>query len=103
MMKKDRSMAGMLFWELAVGAAELILIGAAFFGVLYAIGFLAELFHGMVSVSTAVFVIFTIAGVLLYIDFRPSRTKKPTAKDKRDSRNLCGIDERKAIRACSAR
>ena len=103
MMKKKRSIAGMLILELAVGAAEIALVGAAVFGALYAIGLFAEIFDGFVTVSSAVFVLFTIAGVLLYCDFRPSETKNPSVKRTTDRKSVCGMSERKAIRAYSAR
>lgn len=96
-------MTGLLMMELAVGAAELILVGAAVFGVLYAIGFVAELCQGLVNVSTAVFVLFTIAGVLLYLDFRPSVKKKHRPNQTSFRRKDSAMSERKALRAYSAR
>jgi hypothetical protein len=93
----------MVLMELAVVVGEILLVGAVVFGALYAIGFVAELFDGHMSVSTAVFVLFTIAGTLLYFDFKPSEMKKQSDKRTQGRRTICELPERKAIKAYSAR
>ena len=93
----------MLMMELAVGIAELILVGAVIFGVLYAVGMMAEIFDGLVSVSTAVLGLFTIAGVLLYKDFRPSESTRQSEKKKSASSYGYEINEHRSLKSISAR
>ena len=102
-MKKERTLAGIILTELAVGAAEILIVLAAILGFLFVIGFVAELCDGLISAGTAVFVLSVAAGLILYIDFRPVSVKKNAGKRACVRNRAVNTGRRKAIGAYSAR
>lgn len=69
-MKKECNLFRLLVKALALYAAEIILVIGVVAGVFYAVGFVSELFSGAADLETGILVLFTIAGMALFIDFK---------------------------------
>lgn len=69
-MKKKCNLFRLLVKALALYAAEIILVIGVVAGVFYAVGFVSELLSGAADLETGILVLFTIAGMALFIDFK---------------------------------
>ena len=93
-MKENRNELTLLVSEALLFVTRIIFSAAAFIGVIYAIGFVVECFSGIITLSAGMFVIMTIAGLIIYNDYRPRRRHKSAKKYCEMSRTeryeLCG-------------
>lgn len=76
-MKKEKNVLELIIREFSVYAVEIVLALGAILGVLYSVSFIAEFFSGLVDIGAGLLVVFLIAGLALYIDFKPDEKKQP--------------------------
>jgi hypothetical protein len=81
----EKNEVAMMLGGLLVLVIKIALGTAAVVGVFYAAGYLVELLSGVVTLSAGMFVILTVAGLIIYLDSRPSGN----GTDKRVSRTSC--------------
>ena len=72
-MKKEKDLFGLLIRDIAAYAAEIIIAACSIIGILYGVSLIAELLCGILTIEMGLFIFFTIAGLALYIDFRPEK------------------------------
>ena len=102
-MKKEKNYLGMLIKEFAVYAVEIILAAGAIIGAFYVVNLLADCLGSFVTIEMGLLVLFTMAGLALYIDFRPD---KEDSREKRSSTQMHVVSKassRKMLRAYSAK
>ncbi len=80
-MKKENNLLVLIIRDIAGYAAEILLVLVAIIGVFYAFDLIVELFSGIVNLVTGLFILFAIAGMALYIDFKPEK-RQPRGKSK---------------------
>ena len=78
-MKKDKNILALFLRDIAFYAAVIVIASGSVIGILFGASLITELLSGIVSIEAGLVTIFTIAGVTLYIDFRPEK-KKPRGK-----------------------
>ena len=78
-MKKDKNILALFLCDIAFYAAVIVIASGSVIGILFGASLITELLSGIVSIEAGLVTIFTIAGVALYIDFRPEK-KKPRGK-----------------------
>ena len=78
-MKKDKNILALFLRDIAFYAAVIVIASGSVIGILFGASLITELLSGIVSIEAGLVTIFTIAGVALYIDFRPEK-KKPRGK-----------------------
>lgn len=74
-MKKDTNVFGLFVREMVLYAAGIIIAAGSIIGILYGANLIAEFLSGFITVEMGLLTLFTIAGVALYIDFRPEKKK----------------------------
>ena len=74
-MKKDTNVFVLFVREMALYAAGIIIAAGSIIGILYGANLIAEFLSGFITVEMGLLTLFTIAGVALYIDFRPEKKK----------------------------
>lgn len=85
-MKKESNILGYVIMQIAVCAAEILLALGAIVGILYGACYLIERLSTIVDFGTGLFLLFTLAGAALYIDFSIRDKKADVKREKPEVR-----------------
>ena len=92
-----------LLTEICVFAAEILAAAGLIVGFLYGVSFIAEILSSFVTVEMGLFVFFTIAGLALYIDFRPEKRRRESRRGRCHSRPAVGSASGRMLKVYSAK